>query len=427
MQPMMTDADRVRLGDVICDTGVYLDGGLAYDAALTRLRKEAPVAWLTPGNYRPFWLVSKHADVREIEGLQDEFLNRPRSFLIPREQEEELIKLTGSGSTSRSIVQLDAPDHRVLRNITQSWFLPKHTNALIPKIRSIALELIDKMIIAETADFAADVALWYPLRVIMSILGMRPEDRHLALEWTRSTFSSSDLDGGYENVLEANLRTFRGISEYFSPVTEDRRAHPRDDLATVLATAMVNGEPITDLDANSYYWTIITAGHDTTSSTLAGGLLALLQHPQELEKLRRNPGLIEQAVNEFLRWTTPIKHFFRTATRDYDLRGDRIHAGDSLMMCYPSANRDEEVFEDPFCFRVDRPKNPHLTFGYGVHQCLGMHLAKLELRIFLQELLPRLESIDLAGDPIWYKANFVVGLKSMPISYRMRSTRQSAG
>src|SRR5260370_1268180 len=228
----ITSADRVRIGNAICDTGIYLDGGAAYDDALTHLRKEAPVAWLTPSNYRPFWLISKHADVRQIEASPNQFLNRPRSFLIPREQEEELIRLTGSGSSSRSIVQLDEPDHRLLRSITQSWFLPKHTNALTPKIRAIAVELIDKMIVDETTDFAADVSLWYPLRIIMSILGMAPEDRHLALEWTRSTFSSNDSDVGGETVLEANLRTFHRISEYFSPVTKDRRAPPPDDLAT---------------------------------------------------------------------------------------------------------------------------------------------------------------------------------------------------
>jgi cytochrome P450 len=425
----LTSANSVRIGNLICDTGIYLDGGTRYDDALALLRRQAPVAWLTPDNYRPFWLISRHADVRQIEGLPTQFLNRPRSFLIPREQEEKLIRLTGSGSSSRSIVQLDEPDHRVLRNLTQSWFLPKRINTLEPKIRAIAVELIDKMAAGRATDFAADVALWYPLRVIMSILGMPHEDRHLALKWTRSTFSSDDPDVGGETVLDANLRTFGSISEYFSRVTEDRRANPRDDLATVLANSMVNGEQITALDANSYYWGIITAGHDTTSSTLAGGLLALLQHPDELAKLRKNPDLIDQAVNECLRWTTPVKHFFRTAVEDYELRGERIRAGDGLMMCYPSANRDEDFFEDPFSFKVDRPKNPHLAFGYGAHQCLGLHLSKLELRVFFEELLPRLESIDLDGKPVWYKANFVVGLKSLPISYRMRTSpaRQSAG
>jgi cytochrome P450 len=339
-----------------------------------------------------------------------------------REDEEQLIKATGSASTSRSIAQLDEPDHRTLRNVTQSWFLPKRTNALEQQIRAVATELIDRMAMAETTDFAADVAMWFPLRVIMSILGMPVEHSHLALEWTRTTFNAldPDVDAGEGGQLAANQRTLQKISDYFALVNEDRRRNPRDDLATVIANSQVDGAPMTDYDAYSYYWTIVTAGHDTTSSTASGGLLALLQHTGELEKLRANPALIDQAVNEFLRWTTPIKHFFRTATEDCELRGEQIRAGDSLMMCYPSANRDEDVFEEPFAFKVDRPRNAHLSFGHGIHQCLGLHLARLELRIFFEELLPRLQTLELAGTPVWYQANFVVGLKSLPIAYRLR-------
>jgi len=183
----------------------------------------------------------------------------------------------------------------------------------------------------------------------------------------------------------------------------------------------LNGAPISDLDATGYYVTIITAGHDTTSSTTAGGLLALLQHPNELTKLRSGSVPLEKAVNEFLRWTTPIKHFFRTATEDSVVRGKEICAGENLMLCYPSANRDEEVFEDPFAFRVDRDPNPQLAFGYGPHVCLGQHLARLEIRIFYEELLARLGAISLVGDPALTETNFIQGLKRLPIQCAMRS------
>jgi cytochrome P450 len=418
-----TSIDPVRIGNLVVDPETYADGGVKYDEALTRLRRDAPVCWVTPDDYRPFWMITKHADIRSIETQSRRFLSRPRSFLMTREDEEQLIKATGAASTSRSIVQLDEPDHRTLRNVTQSWFLPNTVNGLDAKIRKIAVELIDQMAGKDATDFAADIALWFPLRVIMSILGMPAEDRELALQWTRTTFSAFDPDVGGETGLAANLKVFRSISEYFAAISEDRRHNPRDDLATVIANAQIDGARITDVDANSYYWTVITAGHDTTSSTLSGGLLALLQNSNELAKLRANPALIEQAVNEFLRWTTPIKHFFRTATEDYELRGEHIRAGDSLMMCYPSANRDEEVFEDSFTFKIDRSRNPQLAFGHGIHQCLGLHLAKLELRIFFEELLPRLEMIELAGSPSWYKANFVVGLKRLPISYHLQATK----
>jgi cytochrome P450 len=419
-----TSIDRVQIGNLVADPETYGDDGSKYYAALIRLRRDAPVCWVTPDHYRPFWMITKHADVRSIEGQPRRFLSRPRSFLMTREDEEQLIKATGSASASRSIVQLDEPDHRTLRNVTQSWFLPNAVNNLEPKIRKIAVELIDKMAGTSQTDFAADIALWFPLRVIMSILGMPAEDRDLALQWTRTTFSAFDPEVGGETGLAANLKVFQSISEYFAAISEDRRQNPRDDLATVIANAQIDGARITEVDANSYYWTVITAGHDTTSSTLSGGLLALLQNPDELAKLRQNPALIDQAVNEFLRWTTPIKHFFRTATEDYELRGEKIRAGDSLMMCYPSANRDEEVFEDSLTFKIDRPRNAHLAFGHGIHQCLGLHLAKLELRIFFEELLPRLETIELAGEPAWYKANFVVGLKRLPISYRMHAQKK---
>jgi cytochrome P450 len=418
-----SSVDGVRVGNLIADPSTYGEGGEKYDEALTHLRRDAPVFWVTPDHYRPFWMITKHADIRSIEAQPRRFLSRPRSFLMTRGDEEQLIKATGSASSSRSIVQLDEPDHKILRNVTQAWFLQNTVTGLESQVRKISVELIDKMADKRETDFAADIALWFPLRVIMSILGMPAEDRDLALQWTRTTFSAFDPDVGGETGLAANLKVFQSISEYFAGISEDRRRNPRDDLATVIANAQIDGARITDIDANSYYWTIITAGHDTTSSTLSGGLLALLQNPHELKKLRENPALIDQAVNEFLRWTTPIKHFFRTATEDYELRGVQIRAGDSLMMCYPSANRDEEVFDDSFTFKIDRPRNPHLAFGHGIHQCLGLHLARLELRMFFQELLPRLETIELAGEPAWYKANFVVGLKRLPISYHMQSNK----
>jgi cytochrome P450 len=206
---------------------------------------------------------------------------------------------------------------------------------------------------------------------------------------------------------------------YFNQITEARRANPTDDVATVIANAKLNGEDIGAFEAVSYYTIIATAGHDTTSSSTAGGLLGLIQNPDQLAAIQADLSLIPGLVDESIRMTTPVKHFMRSATRDYELRGQTIKKGDWLFLAYPSGNRDEEVFEDPYDFKIDRTPNKHLAFGYGAHLCLGQHLAKMEMRIFWEELLPRLKSVELAGQPKLTEANFVGGLKSLPIRYVM--------
>jgi cytochrome P450 len=206
--------------------------------------------------------------------------------------------------------------------------------------------------------------------------------------------------------------------QYFGAVTQDRRARPRDDLATVIATGEVDGEPIGPLEANSYYAIVATAGHDTTSSTASGGLLQLIRNPDQRRRLQAEPGLIGAAVEEMIRWVTPVKHFMRTASEDCEIGGKPIRAGDGLALFYWSGNRDEAVFANPDVFRVDRDPNPQTAFGNGVHLCLGLHLARMELRALFAELLPRIADIELAGEPRNTVANFVSGLKTLPVRVR---------
>jgi cytochrome P450 len=255
------------------------------------------------------------------------------------------------------------------------------------------------------------------------------------LQMTQEIFGPQDPDvvarsriltqglGGPEATGNPQVDIFALVQQffaYFGEVMQDRRANPRDDLATVIAQGTVDGEPIGMLEAISYYAITVTAGHDTTSSTASGGLLALAQNPQQLAKLKADPSLIPQAVEEMIRWVTPVKHFMRTCTEDTVVGGKTIKAGDGVALFYWSGNRDEAVFEDPFSFRVDRANNPQTAFGNGVHQCLGLHLARMEIRALFAELLPRLDEIELAGEPKLSVANFVSGLKAMPIRYRMR-------
>ena len=414
--------DSRTLGNRVVDPGTYVADD-RYHELFTALRRDDPVAWAEPDGFRPFWLIARHADIRSVELDAGRFLNTSRTFLIPIEEENKLRRVQEAGLTSmgRSVVELDGAEHRMLRRVTQLWFAASEVNRLTARIREIARESVDHMMaLGGACDFVQDVAAWYPLRVIMMILGLPREDEPHLLKLTQAMFSPSDPDTDSTAGVAGMIEASQGIRDYFESVTADRRRNPRDDVASVIANAVIDGQPISDLDATGYYVTIITAGHDTTSSTTAGGLSALLKNPTELSKLQTGAVPVGTAVDEFLRWTTPIKHFFRTAREDGVVGGKAIRAGDSLMLCYPSGNRDEDVFADPFVFRVDRSPNPHLAFGYGPHVCLGQHLAKLEIRIFYEELLPRLETVSPAGEERLTETNFIQGLKRMPIRYTMR-------
>jgi cytochrome P450 len=406
--------DDRAISQAVANPRTYVDQH-AYDALFGGLRRDSPVHWTTPDGYRPFWMVTRHADIMEIERQSDRFVNEPRLILSTIEDERRME--AAKGAVLRTLVNMDNPDHRLFRAIAQAWFMPPNLQKLEACVAALAREFVDRMATMDgDCDFARDVANWYPLRVIMTILGVPAEDEPLMLRLTQELLGSSDPDMKRQG---ARRGTYQDFLDYFAQVTADRRRNPRDDVATVIANAEIDGKPIGEQEAMSYYVIIATAGHDTTSSITAGGLLALLQYPEAMARLRADPRLLPTAVEEMVRWVSPVKHFFRTATEDYVLRGQQIKAGDSLMMCYPSGNRDEEVFTDPFRFQIDRSPNRHLAFGFGPHLCLGMHLARLEIRAFFRELLPRLDHIELAGDPAWVEANFVSGLKRLPVRYAM--------
>lgn len=393
------------------------------DALYKDLRENDPVHWTEPDEYRPFWAVTKHADIMEIEKQNDIFVNHDRTTLMTKQQEADVKEFTGgSHLLLRTLVHMDNPDHRAFRGMTQSWFMPPNLKKLEGDLANLAKEFVDKMeAMGGECDFVNDVAVWYPLRVIMTILGVPREDEAFMLKLTQEIFGASDDEMKRQDTDAAiNTNTITDFFNYFTAITEDRRKNPKDDVASVIANAEIDGKPIDHLEAMSYYIIVATAGHDTTSSSTAGGLMALMDHPGEMQKLRNNMDLMPGAIDETIRWVTPVKHFLRTAKQDYELRGKKIEKEQSLLMCYPSGNRDEDVFQDPFTFNIERKPNRHLAFGFGAHLCLGMHLAKMEMRALYNELLPRLEHIELAGEPSWVQANFVSGLKHMPVRYRMK-------
>jgi cytochrome P450 len=389
---------------------------------LKSMRKNDPVCWLEPNNYRPFWAVTKHSDISDIELKNDFFINDPRTTLMDITAEDYIKEFTGgSHLLVRTLVHMDNPDHKVYRAMTQSWFSPPNLIKLKSEIEILAKNYVDKMLESGSeCDFVRDISALYPLRVIMTILGVPPEDESLMLKLTQQLFGGSDEDMKRSEEESIDSNVIADFFNYFTALTEERRKNPTDDVATVIANAKFNGEQIGHLEAMSYYTIIATAGHDTTSSSTAGGVLALIENPDELEKLKDNPSIMPMAIDETIRWVTPVKNFFRTATEDCLIGGKKIKKGDSILLVYPSGNRDEEVFDEPFKFKVDRSPNKHLAFGYGAHLCLGKHLAKMEMEILYKELFKRIEKIELNGDPSWVKASFVSGLKSLPIRYKIK-------
>ena len=395
------------------------------------LRANNPLGRAEVEDFDPFWVVTKHADILEVSRNNDLFHNGDlATTLTPRSIDQKIRAMTGgSPHLVRSLVQMDAPDHPKYRIMTQSWFLPQNIRKLEDRIREIARAHVDRMAdLGGECDFVADVALTFPLRVIMEILGVPESDEPRMLKLTQELFGSTDPDLNRSKQemgedFESNLAMVQSVIgdffSYFDAITQDRRANPTGDLATLIANGQIDGQPLGPFEAMSYYVIVATAGHDTTSSSTAGAVWGMCEHPGEFAKAKADPALIPGLIDEAIRWTTPVKHFMRSATADTELRDRKIAKGDWLFLSYPSGNRDEEVFEEPDAFRIDRKPNRHLAFGYGAHVCLGQHLAKLEMRILFEELLSRLQSLELNGEPRRSAATFVGGPKSLPIRYRM--------
>jgi cytochrome P450 len=399
-------------------------------AGLQWLRANQPLGRVDTKGFDPFWLVTKHADASRIIRQHDLFHNGDRAHtLVPRASDEMTRALTGgSPHPIRTLVHMDQPDHLKYRRITQSWFTQQRVSSLEHSIRAIARASIDRMAkLGSACDFVRDVAIHYPLRVLMQILGVPELDEPRILKLTQELFASEDADLGHgeagsEDPARHARELFRLLGEfqaYFVPLMERRQARPAEDLASVIANAEVDGKPINHFEAVSYYVIVAAAGHDTTSSSISGGLWALCENVDEFRKLKADTDLIPKFVDEAIRWTTPVHHVMRTATADVQLGEQRIAHGDWLMLSLLSANRDEEVFDQPNRFRLDRDTPGGALFGQGVHTCLGQHLARLEIRIFFEELLSRLESVEIVGTPRRSASIFIGGPKSLPIRFKM--------
>ena len=387
---------------------------------LGELRKEERLHWVEPQGYEPFWLAVHHEDIIAIEKASTKFLSAPRQALFSLAFQERS-KQTGKGASAvdvmRNITAMDGAEHKAYRDISQSYFTPKGMEAIAGNIDALAKLFIDRMEAAGGECDFARVAMTYPLRVIMWMLGVPETDEPMMLAMTQETLSGEDPE--FHREGQSGLGAILKMRDYFMRYINVLRATPQNNLASIIANARLDGELLPERDVFGYFFISATAGHDTTSYAISGGLHALLEHPAEMAKLRANPALLHTAIEEILRWTTPVKHFCRTAAVDCEVAGKSIRKGDIILLSYPSANRDEDSFDSPFEFRVDRRPNRQLAFGTGPHVCLGQYLARLELTCFFRELLARVDDIEMTGPARFVEGTFVGGVKSLPIRYRM--------
>ena len=385
-------------------------------AEWTWLRTHAPVFWYDRSNVEPFWAITKHADIIEISKPPALFLNAPRLavFTLDLPPPPE--------GTVRHLLNMDPPEHAAYRRLASGWFTPRAIRGMDDKVARVTREVIDDVAARDAGDFVQDVSARITIAVIAEMLGIPRQDWQLLFKWTNEVIAPQDPEfskgkTAEETITQARIETFA----YFSELVERRRAEPTDDIVSVIANGRLNDEPLPAVELLSYYFLLVVAGNETTRNAMTGGLLALLENPEEWRKLRADAALVAPAVEEIVRWTTPVIQLTRTATRDYTIRGQTIKEGQAVCLYYASANRDEEVFPDPFAFRIDREPNPHIGFGIGEHVCLGAHLARLELRHAFTQLRQRLERCELAGPVERVRSSFVGGIKHAPMRWKMSS------
>lgn len=380
-----------------------------------RLRAEAPVTYLEPPGYQSFWAVTKHADVLEVTSQPQRFSNA--SGLI-------LGRKGAPMQPTEMVVTLDPPRHGPMRRVAMKRFTPRAIRERHLEIDSITVDILDAVAHGGDAgefDFVERIAAPLPIAVISWILGVPRDDWQLLFRWTNEVIGKDDPEFRRPGETPGQtIRRARGeLHNYLTELIEQRRREPQEDLVSQLIEAEIDGEPLTEEQLLNYCELIVEAGNETTRNAITGGLLAFTQHRDQWERLKEEPELLPDAVEEILRYVSPIIHFLRTATESCELHEQQIGAGEKVAIFFASANFDEEVFDDPYAFRVDRRPNPHLSFGSGEHFCMGAHLARLELETIFRHLLQRLEWFELAGPPERLNSAVNGGIKHLPLRCRL--------
>jgi len=395
----------------------YAAHGYPHDV-WTWMRQHDPVHWWDRTEGIPFWAITKRSDIVSISTQPERFQNGPR-LVISHEPERPMDEFPPT------LIQMDPPKHRVYRKLVKHRFSPHALRPYHEDIERIGKEIVDALIrddLEGECDFVKEVSAPLPIAVIAWMLGVPRPDWELLFDWTNRTIGAGDPEFQREGKTpdETAREAMIELFTYFTKLVEEKKKNPGDDLVSLFTQLEVDGERLPPMDVLAWCLIIVVAGNETTRNGTSGGMLAFIEHQQELRRLQQDPSLLPSAIEEVVRWSSPIIHFARTATGDFELRDKKIREGDALALFYASANRDEEVFEDPFSFRIDRQPNRHVGFGVGEHFCLGSHLARLELEVAYKHLLPRIEEIELAGPVDRLSSTLVGGVKHLPIRYRLR-------
>ncbi|MBE0607761.1 MAG: cytochrome P450 [Dehalococcoidia bacterium] len=429
-------APTLKLSDINLNDPELFEREGAHEV-LRMLRREAPVHWNPGGEVaNGFWSITKYEDIRFVSRNPELFISS-KGIAGPGIRPEAMQNLGIGGEQQNaganiSIIGMDPPRHVKMRRLVNKGFTPRAVNAMEPEIRRVTNEILDKIEGRDELDFVLEVASQLPLAVICGMMGLEQKDWALMFELTNKVLGSGDPEYQTEVPEEergtsaaARATAMRGVGtmmEYFRNVLEDRRQNPRaDDLPTILLESEIDGEKLSEGDLLAFCFLLILAGNETTRNGISGGLRVLCEHPDQKAKLLKDMSLMESAVEEVLRWVSPLHHMARTATADAEIRGQAIKAGDRVLMWYPSANRDEDIFEDPYAFDITRTPNEHLAFGIGEHFCLGAGFARRELKVMFEELFRRFPNIELAGTPERLRSNFINGTKHLPV--RLNSGR----
>ncbi|MCP4006022.1 MAG: cytochrome P450 [bacterium] len=406
----MSQIDPHRL----VDPQSYAANGYPF-AEWAQLRRESPLQLFEPEGWPAFWAVTKHADIVEISKQPELFLNGPGMTLV-RDRGQD----SATQQTIKTIINMDPPEHRKYRGIASPFFTPRALQGLDGLVEETARTLVDALGPQGECDFINEIASTYPLKVICRILGVPEADEPFILKLTNQLFGTEDPEFQREGErMEALRELFMEFWEYFGKVMADRRANPRDDLASIFANAKIDGEPMGELETMGYCLVTFTAGHETTRGAIGGGMRVLIDQPDQLALWQRKPEITPTAIDEIVRFVTPVNHMVRTASEDCELSGQQIREGQRLVLFYGSANRDEDIFERPDELDLERDPNPHLGFGIGEHFCLGANLARKTSGAIFTELVTRLESIEITGKVERTASNLVPGLKHLPIRYRL--------
>ena len=387
-----------------------------------RLRAESPVHLCEPDDTEPFWAITRQEEIKYISKTPELFLSEPGITLIPKDQ---VIDQDSGIGAMKVVINTDPPVHRDLRKVASPWLTPRSLKRMESVIDESAKGLVDELAgdgKENSTDLAMGIAVGHPLRVLSKAIGVPRDQEQKILDLSNRLFAPDDVElGGGKTTDEDFAKLGQEFVEMFMPIMEDRRKNPTDDLASVIANAQINGEPMGLMETLGYYLIVFSAGHDTTKNSLAGGFRALIENPAEFAKVQADLSRAPDAVEEMIRWSSPVNYMKRTAAEDTVVGGQAISKDDAVVMFYGSANRDETVFDNPYTFSIDRHPNRHLAFGYGEHFCMGTHFARRSMRAIVEQLASRVEHWELEGEPEWIRASFVVGLKHLPVRYKIRT------